>query len=102
MLNRGDLDGLVVAACGIGNAGRVLGKAIEEVRAKGIPVVLSTRVATGRIIPIYASPGRGIPLKKAGVVMGANLGPWRARILLMLAMTKTKDPKELQKYFDAL
>jgi L-asparaginase len=102
LLNRGDLDGLVVAACGIGNAGRVLGKAIEEVRAKGIPVVLSTRVSAGRIIPIYASPGRGIPLKKAGVVMGANLGPWRARILLMLAMTKTKDPKELQKYLDAL
>jgi len=29
-----------------------------------------------------------------------NLNPWEARILLLLAMTKTKDPEELQKYFD--
>lgn len=100
LLERGDLEGLVVAARGIGNAGRVLGKAMEDVRAKGIPVVLSSQASTGRIIPLYASPGRGIPLKKAGVVMGDSLGPWKSRILLMLAMTKTKDPEALQKYFD--
>jgi L-asparaginase len=100
LLERGDVDGFVVAARGVGNAGRVLGRAIEDVRAKGMPVVLSSQVATGRIIPLYASPGRGIPLKKAGVVMGDDLGPWKSRILLMLAMTKTRDPAELQKYFD--
>lgn len=99
-MNRGDVDGLVVAGRGVGNAGRILGKAMEDARAKGMPVVLSSQVPMGRIIPVYASPGRGIPLKKAGVVMGDDLGPWKSRILLMLAMTKTRDPAELQKYFD--
>lgn len=100
LLDRGDVEGLVVAGRGIGNAGRVLGKAMEDGRAKGIPMVLSSQAPTGRIIPLYASPGRGIPLKKAGVVMGDSLGPWKARVLLMVALTKTKDPEELQKIFD--
>lgn len=100
LIDRGDVQGLVVAARGIGNAGRVLGKAMEDGRAKGIPMVLSSQASGGRIIPLYASPGRGIPLKKAGVVMGDSLGPWKARVLLMLALTKTKDPEELQKIFD--
>lgn len=100
LMDRGDVDGLVVAARGLGNAGRILGKAMEDARAKGMPVVMSSQTQTGRIIPVYAAPGRGIPLKKAGVVMGDNLGPWKSRILLMLALTRTKDPEELQKYFD--
>jgi len=41
-----------------------------------------------------------VPLKQIGCVRADNLNPWKARILLLLAMTKTKDPEELQKYFD--
>ena len=102
LLNQGNLDGLVLAGSGIGNFSRANGfaEAIEEVRAKGIPVVLCSRVPTGRVIPLYGGKGRGVHAKQIGCVLDDNLGPLKARILLMLAMTKTKDPNELQKYFD--
>jgi L-asparaginase len=29
-----------------------------------------------------------------------HLTPQKARILLMLALTKTKDPREIQRFFD--
>jgi L-asparaginase len=35
-----------------------------------------------------------------GVVLADDLNPQKARILLMLALAKTKDPKEIQKYFE--
>jgi L-asparaginase len=33
-------------------------------------------------------------------VLADNLSPQKARVLLMLALTKTRDPGALQKYFD--
>jgi L-asparaginase len=35
-----------------------------------------------------------------GIVTSDNLPPQKARILLRLALTKTKDPKEIQRMFD--
>ena len=32
-------------------------------------------------------------------ILGSDLNPQKARILLMLGLTKTDDVKELQKYF---
>ena len=36
---------------------------------------------------------------KYNFVAGENLNPQKPRILLMLALTKTNDPKEIQKIF---
>jgi L-asparaginase/Glu-tRNA(Gln) amidotransferase subunit D len=33
-------------------------------------------------------------------VQADNLSPQKARVLLMVAMTKTTDPDELRRYFD--
>jgi L-asparaginase len=33
-------------------------------------------------------------------VLADNLSPQKARVLLMLALTKTREPAALQKYFD--
>lgn len=100
LLAQGGLDGLVIAGTGVGNVSEVMYNAVKEVRDREIPVVISTRVPTGRIMPLYAAPGRGVTTKKIGCVLSDNLSPQKARILLMLALTKTKDPVELQKYFD--
>lgn len=100
LLNQGDLAGMVLVGTGIGNVSQALFPAVEEVRKRGIPVVVSTSVYTGQVQPIYAAPGRGIPLKRIGCVLADNLSPKKARVLLMLAMTKTKDPEELRKYFE--
>lgn len=100
LMRDGDLAGLVIDGTGLGHVGEKMFEAIQEAREHGIPVVISTRVYTGRIIPLYAGPGRGIALQKLGCVLADNLSPQKARILLMLALTRTKNPAELQAYFD--
>jgi L-asparaginase len=96
---RAPLDGLVIAGNGLGNVSEKMYGAVKEARERGIPVVISTRVYTGRAIPLYATKGGGISLKDLGCVFADNLSPQKARILLMLALTQTKDSAELQRYF---
>jgi L-asparaginase len=100
LLKQGGIDGLVIAGTGLGNVGTKAIEAVKEARDKGIPVVVSTRVYTGRVMPLYATGGGGLALQKIGCVQADNLSPQKARILLMLALTKTKSPEELQKIFD--
>ena len=94
------LDGLIVGGMGLGHVSARTYDAVKEVRDRGIPVVISTRVYTGRTLPLYATKGGGISLRKIGCISSDNLSPQKARILLMLALTKTRNPEELQKYFD--
>jgi len=57
-------------------------------------------VATGELYCDYEGKGSALSLKSIGCVLADNLSPQKARILLMLALTKTSDPQALQKYFD--
>jgi L-asparaginase len=100
LLNEGHLDGLVVAATGLGHVGESMYEAIDQVRRRNLPVVISTRVYMGRTVPLYAGKGCGISLKEIGCILADNLSPQKARILLMVAMTKTRDSRELAYYFD--
>jgi len=100
MLGDGAVQGLVVAGLGLGGVPGSMYDVIKEARAKGIPVAISTRVPTGRIFPLSATKGSALSLRQMGCVLTDNLSPQKARILLMLALTKTRDPETLQKYFD--
>jgi L-asparaginase len=95
------LAGLVIAATGLGHVSASMHEAIEEARDRGVPVVISTRVYTGRLMPLYAGKGKGVDLRDLGCVLSDNLSPQKARILLMLALTRTSDPDELQRVFDS-
>ena len=97
LLNAGNVDGLVIEGFGLGHVTAGTLEAIKAARKRGIPVVLSTRVYTGRVLPLYA---RDVELQEIGCVRADNLSPQKARVLLMLALTRTSDPQELQKYFD--
>ena len=75
--------------------------AIKEEIAKGVPVVVTSRVPNGRVLPNYGFEGGGKTLVDAGAVMGSDLSPQKARILLMLLLQNaTKGQKELQAAFD--
>jgi L-asparaginase len=63
---------------------------IEKIAARGIPVVLSNRSGQGRIPVDWNDP----------FIQGDSLVPHKARILLMLGLTKTKDPRDLQRMFN--
>ncbi len=44
--------------------------------------------------------GSALALKKIGCILADNLSPQKARILLMIALTRAQDPAELQQLFD--
>ena len=90
----------MIAALGLGNVSGSMFDAIAEVRARGIPVVVSTRVPTGRVFPLSAAKGSSLALQQIGCVLADNLSPQKARILLMLALAQTHDSKILRQYFD--
>ena len=100
LLRDGSVQGLVIAGLGNGGVTSEMFDAIQEVRSRGIPVVISTRVPTGRIFPLAASKGSALNLRQIGCVLADNLSPQKARILLMLVLTKSHDTGVLQRYFD--
>jgi L-asparaginase len=65
--------------------------ALEQAVVQGVPVVLTSRGGNGRV-----PDERG-----DGFIRGDSLSATKARILLMLALTKTSDHDELQRIFDA-
>jgi L-asparaginase len=97
LLADGNLDGVVVAGLGLAHVSTPTLEALRKVRAAGIPVVVASRVSTGRIVPLYAN---NIDLLEMGAVQADNLSPWKARVLLMVAMTHTSNPDELRTYFN--
>jgi L-asparaginase len=92
--------GVVVQALGWGNVNVAFHEAIAEAVKKGVPVVISTRVPNGRVLPVYGFQGGGKTTKDLGAIFADDLSPQKARILLMLALQRTSDPKEIQKLFD--
>ena len=66
---------------------------LPRAQQQGVVVCRSSRVASGRVV-------RGPALIRRGMVAADNLPPWKARILLALALTATRDPAEIQRLFD--
>ena len=92
--------GLVIQALGWGNINVPMFEAVKEVISKGIPVVISTRVWNGRVLPNYGFQGGGKTLQEAGAIFADNLSPQKARILLMLGLQTTSNGPEIQRLFD--
>jgi L-asparaginase len=93
------IDGLVVEALGIGNVPPKAFDGIKYVIEKGIPVVLVSRCPAGETDYIYSYPGAGKHLHRLGVIFTDYLNGQKARIKLMLALSKTTDRRFLKKMF---
>ena len=83
--------GLVIAGAGAGEFSQSWAAAIAEVVAKEIPVVISTRINRGYIVP-----GQ---LLVPGTIAAYDLPPAKAAVLLRLTLTVTNDVQEIQKIF---
>ncbi len=88
-------DGIVTAGVGNGNLHKSTFPIIEEAAKKGIAIVRSSRVPTGS-----TTKDAEVDDAKYGFVSSGSLNPQKARVLLMLSLTQTKDPKQIQKNFD--
>jgi L-asparaginase len=89
-LAEGGCDGLVAAGLGSGGAPRAFLDALTAVAQNGTPVVVASQAGSGRVMARRAMTERGF-------ILADNLLPRKARILLMVALTRTRDPKELQR-----
>ncbi len=83
-------DGLVVAGFVTGTAHIGQREALESAASGGVPVVITTRGSSGRIGSRSEPPYIG----------GDNLTPQKAQVLLMFALTVTRDRAEIQRIFD--
>ena len=87
--------GIVIAGVGNGNMTKAALDALAAQAKKGIVCVRASRVATGQV-------GRNVEVDddKMGFVAALDHNPQKSRVLLRLALTKTSDPKTIQRYFD--
>jgi L-asparaginase len=67
--------------------------ALERASEAGVLVSQGSRVGSGRTV-------RSPELKRRGWVATDNLPPWKARLLLRLALATTSDPDEVQRIVD--
>ncbi len=97
---KGKAKGVVVDGLGCGNVPPKCREAILSLREAGIPVVLTTRVPTGSVMEEYSYDGSALSMKDSGIILGGTLSAWKARLLLTLALGKTRDNKEIRTYFE--
>ncbi len=95
MMIKKDYKGIVYAGVGNGNIHKNVFPELEKARKDGIIVVRSSRVPTGA-----TTLDAEVDDNKYEFVASWGLNPQKARILLMLALTKTDDWKAIQKYFN--
>jgi len=94
--------GIVMAATGAGNTDPVLLDAARDAMARGIPVVLATRVLSGRVSGGYGFPGGGARWLEAGAIPAGTLSAPKARVVLALGLGAGFGDPALRRLFDTL
>ena len=85
-------DGLIIAGAGNGEMSLLWEEEMRKFEAIGKPVVITSRIHDG-IVTLH----REVP---ANVLSGDTLNSQKAKILLMLALTKTKDIGRIRRIFE--
>ena len=94
MLINKKVDGIVIAGVGNGNFNKAYMDAVKRAVAAGIVVCRASRTPSGRVV-LHDE----INDDELGTIVSDDLTPQKARILLMLGLTKSKDKKALQQLF---
>lgn len=94
--------GIVVAGVGAGGVSGTQGDALDYAASKGVLIVTGTRTGAGRIIAPRTPPPNPTEAqlrRRSLTVFAEDHMPVKARILLMLALTKTAKRDEIQRIF---
>src|SRR6187397_3696164 len=94
MLVAKKVDGIVIAGVGNGNFNKAYMDAVKRAVAAGVIICRASRAPSGRVV-LHDE----INDEELGTIVSDDLTPQKARILLMLGLTKTKDKKQLQQFF---
>lgn len=96
--------GIVIAVAGAGATSGTQNEGLAYAASKGVFIVTSTRTGGGRIAPPREMPPGFTPSpeqlrRRQFTIAGEDHIPVKARVLLMVALTKTTDRNELQRIF---
>jgi len=96
--------GIVIAVAGAGATSGTQNEGLAYAASKGVFIVTSTRTGSGRIAPRTDMMGNVRPSpeqqrRRQFTIAGEDHIPVKARILLMLALTKTTNRDEIQRIF---
>ncbi|MDH2379231.1 MULTISPECIES: L-asparaginase 2 [Providencia] len=89
------VEGVVSAGVGNGNMYKAVFDALAKAAKEDVVVVRSSRVPTG-----YTTRNAEVDDNLYGFVASERLNPQKARVLLQLALTQTKDPQQIQALFE--
>jgi len=87
--------GLVIAGTGNGSIHSTLQQAVADAVKQGVTVVRSSRVGAGHVMRNGAAPDDAL-----GSITAGALNPYKARVLLMLALAAGTALADLQRVFD--
>ncbi len=91
---------MVIEGVGSGNVNPDVAAAIKVALDKKIPVIITTRVEWGGVVPAYGDVGGGEYLQKMGAVLGGQIDTFKAHLLLMLALAQDDfSAEKLKSYF---
>ena len=96
--------GVVIAGAGAGAMSGTQSEGVDYAAQKGVFVVIGTRTGSGRIAPPSppspnAKPTPAQQRRREFSISADDHPPLKARILLMLALTKTNDRSNIQRMF---
>ena len=97
--------GIVIAVAGAGATSGTQNEGLAYAASKGVFVVTSSRTGSGRIAPPRTDttgtfrPTPEQQRRRQFTIAGEDHIPVKARVLLMLALTKTSDRDEIQRIF---
>ena len=86
--------GVVIAGVGDGNMTAAALEAVTKAAKAGVVVVRSTRLPAGIVLR-----NNEVNDDELGLVASGELSPAKSRVLLQLALTRTKDPVRIQQMF---
>lgn len=88
-------DGIILAGTGAGRCAPLEEQAVERARKLGIPVVMSSRLASGRILELEC-------YEHLQLIAADDLPPAKARILLLLAINAGMSLEQTRQLFASL
>lgn len=92
-------NGFVIEALGRGNVPPKMLDGIQRALDSHIPVIIASRCPSGPTLNSYGYVGGGKYLTDLGCIMSSSLNGQKARILLMLALSKSKEVSFLKNLF---
>lgn len=87
--------GIVHAGPGAGNVSAPVASMLDDARRQGVVVVRASRTGAGLVTRDGVFPDSAHDWVAAG-----DLNPYKSRVLLALALTRTRDTNRIQSFFD--